>query len=48
MNILRKQSDLQFSGMNNHKKEKSMASFTHEQKIIFRQTQLNDIGQSRS
>ena len=38
-----KRSDLPFSRKSDHKKEKSMVSFMHEQNSICSQKQLNDI-----
>ena len=44
MIIFGKRSDLPvFSRKNDHKKEKSLVSFTHEHIIICSQTQLDDI-----
>ena len=43
MNILGKRSDLPFSRKSDHKKEKSILSFTHVQNIICSQTQLDGI-----
>ena len=46
--ILGKQSDLPFSHKSDHKKEKSVVSFTHEQNIICNQTQLDDIAHDQT
>ena len=43
MKILGKGSDLPFSRKSDHKKERSVVSFTHEQNIIFSQTHLDKI-----
>ena len=48
MNILGKQSDLPFSRKSDHKKEKSTVSFTHVQKIICSQTQLDGIAHEQT
>ena len=43
MDIFGKWSDLPFSCKSRCKKEKSLVTFTHEQKIICSQTKLDDI-----
>ena len=48
MNILGKQSDLPLSCKSDHKKEKSMVSFTHEQNIICSQTLLDGIAHDQT
>ena len=47
-NILGKRSDLPFSRKSDHKKEKSTASFTHEQNIICSQTLLDGIAHEQT
>ena len=42
-NIFGKRSDLPFSRKSDHKKQKRVVSFTHEQNSICSQKQLNDI-----
>ena len=49
MNIFGKRSDLSFfSRKNDHKKEKSLVSFTHEQIIISSQTRLDGIAHEQT
>ena len=49
MNIFGKRSDLPFSRKSDHKKDKSVVSFTHEQNIIFGQThELDDIAHEQT
>ena len=48
MNILGKRSNLPFSCKSNHKKEKSVVSFTHEWNIICHQTQLDEIAHEQT
>ena len=42
-NIFEKWRDLPFSHKSNHKKEKNMVSFMHEQNIICSQTKLDEV-----
>ena len=48
MKIFGKRSDLPFSHESDHKKEKSVVSFTHEKNIICNQTQLGDIAHEQT
>ena len=48
MKMFGKWNNLPFSRKSDHKKEKSVVSFTHEQHIICSQTQLNDIAHEQT
>ena len=47
-NIFGKRSDLPFSRESDRKNEKSVVSFTHEQKIICSETKLDDIAHEQT
>ena len=47
-NIFGKRCDLPFSRKSDRKKEKNVVSFTHEQNIICRQTQLDNIAHEQT
>ena len=48
MDIFGKRCGLPFSPKSDHKKEKSLVSFTHEQNIICSQTNLDDIAHEQT
>ena len=48
MDIFGKRCNLPFSPKRDHKKEKSLVSFTHEQNIICSQTNLDEIAHEQT